>query len=79
MEFDAIYQGLITGEEKLALVGPFIRTLMGGIITFVFGVGCIFSLYIFFVNICLLFRKGTTGPNRFGEDPLQHVGVTPNP
>lgn len=58
---------------------PFIRTLMGGIITFVFGVGCIFSLYIFFVNICLLFRKGTIGPNRFGEDPLQHVGVTPNP
>ena len=57
---------------------PFIRTLMGGIITFVFGAGRIFSLYILFVNICLLFRKGTVGPNRFGEDPLQHVESTPD-
>ena len=58
---------------------PFIRVIMGGIITFVIGAGWIFGLYILFVLICLLFRKGTTGPNRFGEDPLQHVGVTPNP
>ncbi len=58
---------------------PFIRAIMGGIITFVIGAGWIFGLYIFFVLIGLLFRKGTTGPNRFGEDPLQHVRVTPNP
>ena len=58
---------------------PFIRVIMGGIITFVIGAGWIFGLYIFFVLICLLFRKGTTGPNRFGEDPLQHVESTPDP
>ena len=26
MEFDAIYQGLITGEEKLALVGVYLAS-----------------------------------------------------
>ena len=28
------------------------------------------ALYLAFVYICLLFRKGTEGPNPFGADPL---------
>jgi uncharacterized membrane protein YhaH (DUF805 family) len=77
-----LVEGTMRGKEEAAI--PLLALLTAQVITLVFIakrfhdlnrsawyiLGMIVPLYNIYLAIILLFQKGTTGPNRFGPDPL---------
>lgn len=77
-----LIEGTMRGKEEAAI--PFLTMVFAQIITLVFVakrfhdldksawyiLGMMVPFYNLYLAIILLFQKGTTGPNRFGPDPL---------
>jgi uncharacterized membrane protein YhaH (DUF805 family) len=77
-----LLEGTMRGKEEAAI--PFLSLLAGQLICLVFVakrfhdldrsalyiLGMLVPFYNLYLGIILLFQKGTTGPNRFGPDPL---------
>lgn len=77
-----LVEGAMRGKEEAAI--PLLAILVAQIYSLVlvakrfhdldrsalYIFGMLVPLYNFYLAIILLFQKGTTGPNRFGPDPL---------
>jgi len=77
-----LIEGTMRGKEEAAI--PFLTMVAAQLITLVFVakrfhdldksawyiLGLLVPFYNLYLGIILLFQKGTTGPNRFGSDPL---------
>ena len=77
-----LVEGTMRGKEEAAI--PFLALVAGQLISLVliakrfhdldrsalYILGMFVPLYNIYLAIILLFQKGTTGANRFGEDPL---------
>lgn len=77
-----LFEGTLRGKEEAAI--PFLSMVAAQLICLVFVakrfhdldksawyiLGMMVPLFNIYLAIILLFKKGTTGPNRFGPDPL---------
>lgn len=77
-----LVEGAMRGKEEAAI--PLVAMIVGMVISLIFVVkrfhdldksgwyvlGMLVPLFNIYLAIILLFQKGTTGPNRFGPDPL---------
>lgn len=77
-----LLEGTLRGKEEAAI--PFLALVAAQLICLIFVAkrfhdlnrsalyifGMLVPLYNIYLGIILLFQKGTTGPNRFGPDPL---------
>lgn len=77
-----LFEGAMRGKEEAAI--PLLALMVTQLITLIFVakrfhdlnksawyiLGLMVPLFNIYLGIILLFQKGTTGPNRFGSDPL---------
>lgn len=81
-----LFEGTMRGKEAAAI--PFLALVAAQLMMLVlvgkrfhdldksawFILGMLVPLFNLYLGIILLFQKGTTGPNRFGSDPLARTG-----